>query len=246
MATHNGEKFIKKQIESILRQLDKNDELIISDDGSSDETINIINSYNDKRIKVLNYVQDMNISRKKHSRNFYYATRNFENALKNANGDYIFLSDQDDIWTPNRVEVFKRYLQKYDCVMCNLSIIDSNDKVIEEKYFHNDPVPRQLIKYILKTRILGCCIAFNRQLLNFALPFPKDLMSHDYWIGSIAIKKFSFYFIDDVLHLYRRTGNNVSTTYGKSKNSLVYKIMYRIEFYLQLRKFLKNKKRGIL
>ena len=129
LASHNGEKYIKKQIDSILSQLSSQDELIISDDGSTDLTLSIIHRYKDERIKLLHYKQDVSVLRKKHSKQFYLATKNFENALKNAKGDYIFLSDQDDIWLPDRVEVMVNSLKKNDCVMCNLNLIDENDKI---------------------------------------------------------------------------------------------------------------------
>ena len=85
MATYNGEKYIKKQIESILINLNKDDELIISDDGSKDKTLDIIKSIKDKRIKIISGPKQGVI-------------KNFENALNNCTGEYIFLSDQDDIW----------------------------------------------------------------------------------------------------------------------------------------------------
>ena len=244
MATHNGEKFLRAQIDSILCQLEEGDELIISDDGSSDNTIDIISSYNDRRIHLLKFVQNSDIRKKKHSQNFYYATRNFENALKNAHGDFVFLADQDDIWLPNRVNKMMNKLKQYDCVMCNLNLIDQTDKIIKTKYFSENPVPGNIFLYVLKTRILGCCLAFRKELLNYSLPFPRNLLSHDYWLGCVSITSFNFFFLDEPLHLYRRTDSNVSTTSSKSRNSLLYKLQYRLEFYLQFRKFIKNKRNG--
>ena len=119
MASHNGGKYIKQQIDSILSQLSLEDELIISDDGSSDSTIEIIKRCNDSRIKL--YVMEHN---SKGMKPHYYVTKNFENALKYVNGDYIFLSDQDDVWCPNKVEVCLEYLQDYDIVLHNLQCVD--------------------------------------------------------------------------------------------------------------------------
>ena len=92
IATYNGEKYIKQQLLSILKQIKVNDEIIISDDHSTDKTFNIIKSFNDTRIKFF-----LNNKGKGY-------TRNFENALEKAHGDIIFLSDQDDIWIDNKVE----------------------------------------------------------------------------------------------------------------------------------------------
>ena len=91
IATYNGERFIREQIDSILRQLSSDDEIIVSDDGSTDDTISIINSIDDKRIRIIE-------GPRKHS-----PTHNFECAMKEAKGYYIFLADQDDVWKPNKV-----------------------------------------------------------------------------------------------------------------------------------------------
>lgn len=86
MACYNGQKYIRQQIDSILSQLKENDELIISDDGSKDLTCEIVLSYHDPRIKLL------------HNTKEHGFIGNFENALRCAKGDIIFLSDQDDVW----------------------------------------------------------------------------------------------------------------------------------------------------
>ena len=100
IATYNGEKYIRQQLNSVLIQLGENDEVIISDDSSSDATVEIVRSFNDSRIKLL-------VDNK-----FSSPVRNFENALKYATGDYIFLCDQDDIWLPDKVKSMLPYLKK--------------------------------------------------------------------------------------------------------------------------------------
>ena len=101
MATYNGGKYIKEQIDSILLQLKEEDELVISDDGSIDDTVQIIKSYSDPRIRLFFHLKpsDQNEWSKP-----ALISSNFENALRRAKGDFIFLSDQDDIWLPNKVE----------------------------------------------------------------------------------------------------------------------------------------------
>ena len=99
IATHNGAHYIKEQIESILCQLGSTDEIIISDDGSTDKTIDILLAFKDKRIKIHHFKQ---LVKSKHSHT--YVCKNFENALKYAKGEYIFLADQDDWWMPDKVE----------------------------------------------------------------------------------------------------------------------------------------------
>nr|AIA84980.1 Glycos_transf_2 [uncultured Leptotrichia sp.] len=90
MATYNGSSFIKAQLESILFQLNTNDEVVISDDGSSDDTLSIIEAFNDPRIRLIE-------GPKIHS-----VAHNFEYAIRHSRGDIIFLSDQDDVWLNNK------------------------------------------------------------------------------------------------------------------------------------------------
>jgi len=104
MASYNGEKYIRQQIDSILPQLGESDELIISDDSSTDDTISVVKSINDNRIKLIK------------DQKFKSPVSNFENAIKNATGDFIFLCDQDDIWQPNKVESVLPFLKQYDLV----------------------------------------------------------------------------------------------------------------------------------
>lgn len=234
MASYNGALFIKQQIDSILPQLREEDELIISDDGSTDGTLDIIASYNDERIKILHHEKNPSIAKLKHSRSFYYVTANFENALKEAHGDYIFLSDQDDVWKENRVKKVLAALRNSDCVMCNYDVIDSNNKIMYEKFLKKNPISPRLIQNVIASRFIGCCMSFNRSVLQYTLPFPKKLLAHDFWIGCLANKKFKFDFIDEPLHLYRRTGDNVSPSVTGSKNNLLYKFTYRLNFLLQI------------
>lgn len=211
MATYNGERFIHKQIESILSQLDENDELVISDDGSNDNTIPIIKSFNDKRINIFYNEQ-------------HGVTHNFENALRHSKGDYICLSDQDDVWHEGKTEFVKKKLQEYDLIIHNADIVDGNGKSLGYDYFSIIPYGNGFWGNLWKSRFLGCCMAFNRRLLNYALPFPNEIVGHDYWIGMLGTSKFKAIFDKSVYLSYRRHGDNVSTSAEPSNSSWCYKI----------------------
>lgn len=215
MATYNGEKYIKEQIDSILIQLGKGDELIISDDGSYDNTCSIIESYVDKRIKLF-------YNNGKHG-----FIGNFENALRQCKGDYIFLSDQDDYWKENKVSVVMESLKKYSLVIHNAEIIDGNGRPVGHTYYDSLHKGTSFFMNFLKTRWLGCCMAFRREVLNYCLPFPKGIDGHDYWIGMMGMLKYKYLFMPDVLMCYRRHSDNVSSSGGKSTNSLYYKIFVK-------------------
>lgn len=245
MATYNGEGFLREQIDSILCQLGPEDELIISDDDSTDGTLGIIESYDDSRIRLLHHRRKPEYARIRHSRNFYYATDNFENALGVARGDYIFLSDQDDVWLEGKVEVMLKELQKVDFVMCNYNIIDDKnlmlmEMVIDEKFNFS----KGYMLNLFTTPFLGCLIAFRRNVLYGCIPFPHKLIAHDLWIGCIACKQYKSQFLNMVLVNHRKHRGNTSNVNVKSINPIWMKIFYRIILLYQLLSHALWRKRG--
>lgn len=233
MATYNGERFIKQQIDSILSQLSSDDELIISDDGSTDGTLEIIASYNDKRIKLFKH--DKQIIKTKYSRNNIYVTKNFENALNHCSGDFIFLSDQDDECLPNKYTELLKLLEKNDVVMCNYSIIDqNNNEIISSNYNSSYYLHSSFIKDLLHPKFLGCCMGIRKEALSYILPFPSRLVAHDFWIGLLSLKMNKFCFTENVLHKYRRHMGNVCFDEKTNSNPFFYKIFYRIQLLNQI------------
>lgn len=243
IATHNAEEYILEQLNSILTQIGDNDEIIISDDGSSDRTVEIIKKINDCRIHLYAYKHLEDYSTE-HLPSYYYATANFYNALLKAKGNVIFLSDQDDIWTTNKVVTTLRYLNNYDIVCSNFSIIDKDGNLIDKIYWQGDLFEHlNWIKVWKYLPFRGCCLAFKKEVLQNALPFPKRLFLHDCWIGLNAwFSGYKYKFINEPLLLYRRHGNNVS--FMDSPNTLIFKLGYRLRLFFQIltNKFFKYKK----
>lgn len=229
MATYNGEKYIRQQMDSILCQLGQDDEIIVSDDGSTDKTLDILKEINDPRIKIYSHHKDPKLM-KMRSASFRLAAKNFEHAMKIAHGDFIYLADQDDIWLPNRVKMVQSLLWSYDLIMCNYSIINDDNEVLVEQYYEKSPVSRRFFLNLMRTPFLGCCMAFRRSVLSYCLPLPKACIGHDFWMGCLICKLGSFKYIEKPLHLYRKHSNNVSPVITKSKNTFLFKILYRIKF----------------
>ena len=216
IATYNGERFIREQIDSILRQLSSDDEIIVSDDGSTDDTISIINSIDDKRIRIIE-------GPRKHS-----PTLNFERAMKEAKGDYIFLADQDDVWKPNKVEVCIKWLQNYDCVVSDAEVTDSNLNPLYPSLYTIMQVRQgRIYNTVWKNGYTGCCMAFRRNVLNASLPFPKNIPMHDIWIGNVAAYKYNMKFIPDKLIMFRRHNETISCNGKGSKYSMWQQIKFR-------------------
>ncbi len=202
MAAYQGAKYIKPQVASILSQLESSDELVIVDDASQDETIEIINKFNDPRIKLI--YNQTNLG----------AIKTFEKALKFVNNDIIFLSDQDDIWLPNKVSIIKEKFQKHPTITLVLSdayIIDSHNKIVSDSYFKiRGKFVSGVIPNIIKNKYLGCTMAFRKKMIKYFLPFPSDIPMHDIWMGIVNATYGKTYYINEPLIQYRLHGNNAS------------------------------------
>lgn len=231
IATYNGEKYIKEQIDSIIKQLSDEDEIIISDDGSKDNTIEIIKKIDDKRIKIYNHTENHGF------------IKNFENALKYAKGDYIFLSDQDDVWMDNKVEKTMECLKNNaNLVISDCITVDDNNNVIDKSRFKTFNIKKGFFRVMIKSRFLGCCMAFDKKMLEAILPFPKkyDLVEHDIWIATVGMRYFNVDLINEPLIYYKRHDNN-SSDGGFSKGyPLINKINRRIYRYFEILKLRKK------
>lgn len=222
MATFNGEKYIKDQLLSILKQIGDKDEIIISDDLSNDKTIEIIESLKDDRIKIF-FNKDRGY------------TNNFQNALRFASGDLIFLSDQDDIWVDNKLKIMSELLLKYDFVVSDAKIVDSNLASLSSTYFElRGGGENGFLNNLKKLKYIGCCMAFRKTVLKKVLPFPNNttLCPHDFWIALISEFYYKTHVVKEPLLLYRRHGGNISA--HKSVTTLIFKIQFRIYSFFKV------------
>lgn len=216
MATYNGEKYIKEQLESILCQLGDNDEVIISDDKSTDNTKLIIESFNDRRVRFFNNTAKKGV------------IENFENALLKSTGDYIFLSDQDDVWNEGKVTKTLEALKTYDLVLSDAYIVDSNGRVLHDSFYKINGSKKGFLKNIIKNSYLGCAMAFNRKTLEACLPLPSNIPMHDWWIGLVAETHGRVVHLDEKFINHRRHSNNTSFTGEVSQYSFFKKIYFRL------------------
>lgn len=228
MCSFNGSKYILNQINSILIQLSKDDELIISDDCSTDDTIIIIMGINDNRVKLFKNIKNLG------------HVKNFENVLKKATGDFIFFSDQDDVWPPNKISTVMSIF--------NLKT-NSNVLLIHHELLYVDdslnPIfkPKRNLKFGLQSgkkfilnqfyspQIFGCGCAFRKDLKKWLLPFPNITYAHDHWLAMCAPMVGNVFLSEDKLVLYRQHENNLTP---KNKLSLVKKLTLRIKLFILL------------
>lgn len=244
IATYNGEKYIKEQISSILSQIHENDEIIVSDDKSSDKTVNIIKSFNDNRIKIFIH---------KPVNSFL---GNFENAIIHSKGDFIFLSDQDDVWLPTKYEKMLPLLQKYDLVCSNSKLCNEHLDVINPDFFNYFNSGPGVIKNMIRGTYFGSCMAFRRSLLKYALPFPPTIeVGHDRWLGIVSEIVGKSYFYKEPLLLYRQTESSITgllnpnykrRSYWKMFIGRIIQMRYVFSFFLKYKLHLNHKTKNFI
>ena len=201
MTTYNGERFLRKQLDSIYNQSYKNLEVVVCDDRSNDNTIQILDEYS-KRYGTRVYVNESNIG----------FLRNFEKALRLCHGEYIALADQDDIWLPNKIERLVNNISAYTLVFSDAQYIDENDIVFSPSIMKFIGAPNLTGKpfriLTFGSYITGCTVLFKRELLSIALPIPEGECYHDWWLSLIACKQNGIFYLDEPLINYRKHDAN--------------------------------------
>lgn len=200
MTSYNGEKYIERQISSVLKNLGKNDELVVSDDGSTDRTLDIIHGFYDDRIRIVDGPHQGLV-------------KNFENAVNECKGNYIFLSDQDDYWYEGKVKKVIECFEKNKPILIehNARVVDEKETVIYPSFFEYRRVRRGVVKNTIRNTYHGCLMAFDSSIKPFIIPFPNSGCFHDQWIGIIADYIGDVCYLDDILMDYVRHDENMSS-----------------------------------
>lgn len=207
MTTYNGERFLREQLDSILSQTYPNYELIICDDCSTDETWNILEKYATKDTRIKVFKNDHNLGFKK----------NFEKAISLCKGDYIALSDQDDIWKDNHLELLIKNINDVSGVSGDAVIMEANGNIKTEtlskrdKYLVDGSNVDKLYRILFYGNpFQGASSIYCRDALQKALPIPDGIEYHDAWFNSVACCFKGLIFINKVVNQYREHNNNAS------------------------------------
>ena len=232
IAVYNGGKYLREQLDSILKQLDDTDEVVISYNESEDDTLDILKEYTERYdiIKVFNCEEKGIIP-------------NFNNAILKCSKGYIFLSDQDDVWVDDKVE---KVMAAFDAdqtvltVMHNCEYVDEELKPLGKDLFKDRKVKQGFFKNLCVNCYQGSCMAFRKDLVPFITPVPKDLAMHDQWIGLMAERAGHIKFLTEPLMKYRQHENSNSkhVPLGK-KIRWMNHMMYRVGYALNEKKMLK-------
>jgi len=200
IATYNGERFLREQLDSIIAQTYKPIEIVAVDDCSTDNTVAILNEYANQsgNFRVIRNPQNLGYQ------------KNFEKGFTLAEGDYIAPCDQDDIWLPGKIEVLVDNIGNHPIAYCNSAFIDSNGRLmggrmsdIKTLTDFDDP-----LMYVVGASAPGHAMLIKKQVAMAAMPFP-ELLSHDNWLGFVATFFGCVKFVDEVLVHYRRHDSNV-------------------------------------
>lgn len=205
MSTYNGEKYLNEQMDSILNQENIEVDILVRDDGSTDNTLNILKEYI-KKYKNISYYTGTNLRSAKSFMNLLFTAKEY---------NYYAFSDQDDVWDKNKLYVAVSKLKEgYNLYGGKKSIVDSELK----KMNCEDEIPFSLNlgSVILRCRIAGCTMVFDKKLREELLKYnPKVLSMHDSWVLKVAASIGKIFYDQKEYILYRQHSNNVV---GAKKN----------------------------
>lgn len=209
LATYNGEKYLKEQLDSILNQTYKNIRIIISDDCSKDTTPEILKEYQKKDDRIELHIQKNNLG----------VVKNIEFLLKEVKSPYYMLADQDDYWLPEKAEKSLEKLkeEKADLVFGDLEVVDKNLNTMYSSFNDYMLLTRKINKYInsykvnyLYNCITGCTVLAKKETIEKIIPLPTNSkrVLHDHWIGLMVALNGKLAYVPEKYIRYRQHGNN--------------------------------------
>lgn len=228
MATYNGEKYLKQQIDSILAQSNKEWELLIRDDGSHDNTVSIIKDYQTKYPNKIKLITD--------NKHHLGANLNFRQLLEYINAEYIMFSDQDDVWLPNKIELTLRamksaeqlYPEKPVLVHTDLKVVDPNLNIIAESMWSYQKlfpeIGDNLSTIMARNVVTGCAMMLNSKAKAVSIPIPKEAVMYDWWIAISVAKHGKIIPVAVSSILYRQHSENLIGVHQMSISHLLKKL----------------------
>lgn len=212
LATYNGEKYLKEQLDSIISQTNNKFDLFIRDDGSNDGTWKILKQYEHLYCNVHCLKNTSN----QHGQllNFSYL---FSYVKKMNEYRYIMFSDQDDIWFPEKVEQsiskIKESSNEPSLLYTNYVVYDQNRN--EKKIAYTKRYPEAFERIFVQNWLMGCTMVLNKKMIDKIYSIPKGTDNHDYWIALVASLNDNIIYLDKPTMLHRLHNGNVTTKSNK-------------------------------
>jgi glycosyltransferase involved in cell wall biosynthesis len=239
LTTFNGERFLAQQLDSIYAQTHRNIEVVVCDDRSEDRTVEILEQY--RQDHALRYsINDSRLG----------FVNNFGKVISLCKGEFIALSDQDDIWEPKKIEILMNEIGDNDLICSDMSLIDDKSEPIAPSFrqalqvpFTNDSTQFSVLAYT--NFVTGCTILMRREFAHRHLPVPLEAMSHDWWFGICAARERRLKFLDLPLVKYRQHDANaigarqlwegrgmLRFVFSRERKEVYQKELRRIRYYL--------------
>jgi hypothetical protein len=214
LATCNGERYIREQVDSILGQDDASVRVLARDDGSTDKTREILMDYAARFPKRFRLLPD------------YAATgsakQNFLRLMNTSCGKYVCFADQDDVWQPGKVSVTKAAMNRLEArwgestpllVFSDLRVVDDSLNTIKDSFWRHEKLdPRRIYDLgalLGQNVVTGCTVMVNRPLLELALRMPPEAYMHDQWVSLLAAALGRAMPVERATVLYRQHASNV-------------------------------------
>ena len=218
MATYNGERFLREQLDSIIDQSYSNLEIIIQDDGSSDETCTIVKSYAARDPRIRFYQNDENLG----------IIQNFYDLIDKARGEYIAISDQDDIWKPNKIESLIKHMGNYSLIYSDSQLIDQlgdqTGKTLLERLGHTPKSGKILLSCLTENTVSGHACLFSKSIVPKILKHRHEPLLEEYMYDMVIALTASLhdgvYYYETPLTLHRiHDRNSCNHSIGRTKVS---------------------------
>ncbi len=232
LAAYNGEAYVAEQLDSILNQTVEHLKIIVSDDGSGDGTRRILEDYQRRypgQIELCHHektgtgqetsvISDTSVRQRPSA--VPPAAMNFFWLLAHAQGDYILLSDQDDVWKPDKVEKLLAKLEELEellgietpiLVHSDMEVVDARLNQISPSFFRYqkaNPHRSSLAQVLVENPVTGGAMMMNRALLEMVRQVPRACFMHDWWIALVAAGFGVIGYVPEALYLYRQHGHN--------------------------------------
>lgn len=168
MCTYNGEKYLRQQLDTIVNQTYPIYELLIQDDGSTDDTVAIIQEYAQRYPYIRLIINEARLG----------YNRNFQSVMYKASGDYIAVSDQDDVWIHSKLETLMQTIGDNDLCFSISSLLYPDGRVERER----KEINLSLERLVFANAVSGHTALFRKDLLD-KIPYWSDKIFFDWWLG---------------------------------------------------------------
>jgi glycosyltransferase involved in cell wall biosynthesis len=213
LATYNGERFVDRQIESVLEQMDADCRLLVRDDGSSDGTLPIVRRFVRQQPGRVLLLEEGGMR--------LGACANFGWLLEHAEADYVALCDQDDVWLPGHLSRPLEQIRKAEQELgtqtpvlahSDLVVVDEDLRTIAPSFWSYSTLDphggSRLNRLLVQNGVTGCATMMNRTLARRACPIPGDALMHDWWLALVASALGRIETVREPTLLYRQHANN--------------------------------------